>query len=96
MVLLMLQYMVYTKMVDLFDSVPRPPGDLMSIGSLTRKTSKEPKGYVPWFQANKRDWEILNKGEVCASQVLPCQSLIAMEIHHLAGLLADHPGCLAR
>eukprot|EP01051_Picozoa_sp_SAG22_P009153 SAG22_NODE_743_length_7504_cov_4.816745_3_plen_49_part_00 len=48
--------MVYSKMVDLFDSVPRPPGDLMAIGNLTRKMSPEPKGYPGWLAANPQDW----------------------------------------
>lgn len=59
----MRKYMVYTKMVDLFDSVPRPPGDLMAIGQLSRKTSPEPAGYHDWFAANPKDWKVLNKPE---------------------------------
>ena len=30
----MKKYMVFTQMVDKFDAVPRPPGDLMAIGKV--------------------------------------------------------------
>jgi hypothetical protein len=53
------KYMIFTQMVDLFDSVPRPPGDLMSIGVLNRKTCPEPPGYKAWIKDNKHELQRL-------------------------------------
>jgi hypothetical protein len=57
------KYMVYTHMVDLFDQVPRPPGDLMSMGMLSRKSSPEPEGYQEWLAANPEDVVAVKKPE---------------------------------
>ena len=55
------KYLVFTQMVDLFDSVPRPPGDLLSIGSLNRKTSPQPDGFLEWLEVNQVDVEMLKQ-----------------------------------
>lgn len=57
----MRKYLVFSHMVDLFDEVPRPPGDLLAIGTLNRKTSPEPKGYKEWLAQNPRDVEMLTQ-----------------------------------
>jgi hypothetical protein len=57
------KYMVYTQMVNLFDRVPRPPGDLMSMGTLSRKSSPEPGGYQEWLVANPKDLVAIKKPE---------------------------------
>lgn len=51
----MRKYLVFSHMVDLFDEVPRPPGDLLAIGTLNRKTSPEPEGYEEWLAQNQAD-----------------------------------------
>lgn len=53
------KYMVFTHMVDLFDEVPRPPGDLLAIGTLNRKTSPEPDGYREWLAGNQTGIQML-------------------------------------
>jgi broad specificity phosphatase PhoE len=55
----MRKYLVFSNMVDLFDEVPRPPGDLLAIGTLNRKTSPEPEGYKEWLAQNDVDVQML-------------------------------------
>ena len=65
----MKKYMVFTQMVDKFDAVPRPPGDLMAIGKLNRKTSPLPEGYNEWLADNMGE---LKQLKVCMpSHLLP-------------------------
>ena len=53
-------------MVDKFDAVPRPPGDLMAIGKLNRKTQPMPKGYNEWLADNMGE---LKQLKVCMSAI---------------------------
>jgi broad specificity phosphatase PhoE len=57
----MRKFLVFSNMVDLFDEVPRPPGDLLAIGTLNRKTSPEPEGYKEWLAQNSTDVEMLRQ-----------------------------------
>lgn len=69
------KFMVFTQMVDKFDAVPRPPGDLMAIGVLNRKTCPEPKTFKKWMAANagelvelKRD--VVAYGAKCGVKII--------------------------